>query len=160
MTFGKPRIGLLAVTLVTVMAVVSVVGIYAVLIGTYQGGEVTVGGTGAGNVMYSSDNAEAGSWSTTLTPSDASASWYSRLDISSGDYSGPVTVTWQLQQKTGSSTWTNVSGATTSTSIVLSGSAQNVYTTSNGVWASNNRDWGTDVTAAGTYRVVATVESA
>jgi hypothetical protein len=108
-----------------------------------------------GTITYSLNNAEAGTWSTTLTLSGPSDNWYSRLEING--HNGPVTVTWMLQQKTGVSSWTDVSGAAISTSILLSGSAQNVYATSNGAYGSGNCNWGQDVTASGTYRVVATV---
>ena len=161
MNYGnKSQKMLLAATLVTVFSIVSVVGIYAVLIGQFQGGEVTVGGVGASTVTYGLDNIEAGTWTATLAPSNDSTSWYTRLEISAGSYSGPVTIDWHLERKTGTDTWTDVSGATVSTSMVLSGSAQNVYATSNGAYSSGNHDWGTDVVTAGTYRVIATVESA
>jgi spore coat protein U-like protein len=110
-------------------------------------------------VRYSLDNNATGSWTDTIEPSNSSSSWYSRLEISAGDYSGPVTVTWQLQQKTGSSEWTDVAGGDTTTTITLTGAAQNIYATSDGLWATSNYDWSTDVLTAGTYRVVATVES-
>ena len=151
---------LLVGTILTVLSIVSVVGIYAVLIGQFQGGEVTVGGVGASTVTYSLDNIEAGTWTATLAPSNDSTSWYTRLEIGASSYSGPVNITWHLEQKTGVDTWTDVSGATVSTSIVLSGGAQNVYATSDGTYAAGNHDWETDVEAAGTYRVIATVESA
>jgi hypothetical protein len=108
-----------------------------------------------GTITYSLNNAEAGTWSTSLTLSGPSDNWYLRLEING--YNGPVTVTWMLQQKTEVSSWTYVSGAAISTSRVLSGSAQNVYATSNGAYSSGNCNWGQDVTTSGTYRVVATV---
>lgn len=157
---GKSRKGLLAVTLVTVLSIVSVIAVYAVFIGSFTGGDVTVGGMGSGNVMYSSVNADPGTWTSTLSPSGAGVAWYSRLEIVAGGYSGPVTITWQLQQETGASTWTDVAGASASTSMVLTGGAENVYATSDGAYAAGNHDWGPNVAAAGTYRVFVSVGSA
>ena len=110
-----------------------------------------------GTVTYSLDNAEAGTWTTTLTSSGPSAPWYSRLEINDAGYNGPVTVTWMLQQKTGVSNWTDVSGDALLTSLVLSGSVHNVYATSDGAYSPGNYNWGQDVTASGTYRVVVTI---
>jgi len=118
---------------------------------------LSVGVIGDSTVTYTVDNNETGVWTTTLAVSSPSAAWYSRLQINTGDYSGPVTMTWQLQQKTGDSTWGDVGGSV-STSLVLSGIAQNVYATSNGAYAAGNHDWGMDVPTAGTYRVVVTAE--
>ena len=156
----KSRKGFLAVTLVTVLSIVSVIGVYAVFLGSYTGGEVTVGGMGSGNVMYSSVNADPGTWTSTLSPSGAGIAWYSRIEIATGGYSGPVTIAWQLQQKTGASSWTDVTDANATTSMVLTGGAQNVYATSDGAYAAGNHDWGPHVAAAGTYRVFVSVGSA
>ncbi len=155
---SKSRKGLLALTLVTVLAIVSVVTVYAVLIGTFQGGEVTVGGVGSSTVMYSLDNNQTGAWTTTLNASGPGAAWYSRLEINGGDYSGPVTITWQLQQK--GATWMDVSGATATTSMTLSGTPQNVYATSDGAYGAGNHNWGSNVATSGAYRVLVTVQSA
>ena len=143
----------LAVTLLIVSILSSVVVTYADVI---VGNEKPLQGT----VTYSLNNAEAGTWTTTLSLSISSQPWYSRLEINGDGYKGPVTVIWNLQQKTGVSSWTDVSGDTISTSIVLSGNAQNVYATSSGAYSSGNYNWEQDVTAAGTYRVIATVMSA
>jgi len=146
------------VTLVTVLSIVAVISVYAVLIGTFTGGDVTVGGMGSGDLKYSSDNLEAGTWASTLNTSGPGATWYSRLDIAASGYSGPVTITWQLEQK--GAAWTNVTGANLLTSMVLTGGAQNVYGTGNGAWAADNHDWGAHSAANGTYRVFVYVESA
>ena len=138
--------------MVTVLSIVAVVSVYAVLIGSFTGGEVTVGGTGAGSVSYSLTNAVP--WDSSLP--NASASWYSRLVLSDGGYSGPVSITWVLQKKTETSTWGNLT--TTPTSIVLTGSAQTIYTSADGLIAGNH-DWVLDVTGSGTYRVIAEVNS-
>jgi hypothetical protein len=110
-----------------------------------------------GTVTYSPDNAENGMWSTTLTISNPSDPWYSRMEINSAGFDRHVTVIWQLQQKTDFASWTAVSGAVISTSITLSGGAQNVYATNDGAYSSSNHEWGQNSVKSGTYRVVATL---
>lgn len=146
-------------TLLTVAAVALTVVVAAVTIGSFTGGEVTIGGVGSSEVTYSLDNIN-GPYTPTLEPASASTPWFTRLEINGGDYSGPVIITWQLEQKTGPTPdWTAVSGADTTTTITLSGSAEIVYASSDGT-TTGNYDWDTDVTESGTYRVVVTVESA
>jgi hypothetical protein len=152
---NKSKRRLLAITALTVVAIASVLTVYAVTIGTFTGGEVTIGGVASSTVTYSLDNS---SYTTTLSPSGTSTAWYTRLEIGSGSYNGPVQITWQLQQETAPSTWTDVSGAYTTTDITLSGIAEDVYASDDGT-STSNYDWSSDVTTAGTYRVVATVES-
>jgi hypothetical protein len=143
-------------TMLTILSTASVVTVYAVLIGTFTGGEVTVGGSAAGTVEYSLDQS---TWSTTLSPASNITSWYSRLSINGGQYSGSaVTISWQLQRKVSESAWSNVGTATTTT-MTLPAGAQLVYATANGQ-ATGNRDWKADATETGTYRVLATVNSA
>ena len=156
---GKSRKGLLAVTLVTVLSILLVVGVYAVFLGSFTGGEVTVGGMGSSNLRYSADNVDPGTWTATLNSSGAGVAWYSRLEIAAGGYSGPVNMTWHLEKKTDATTWTDVSGANASTSIVLTGNAQTVYATSDG-GITGNHNWGSNVAANGAYRVLVDVESA
>jgi hypothetical protein len=127
----------------------------AAIIGTFPGGDVTIGGMASSDVTYSSDNNADGSWTTTLAPSGVSDPWYTRLEIGSGSFNGPVEITWQLQQKT--TDWGDIGTAQT-TNIVLSGNAENVYASSDGS-NSTNYNWSTDISSAGTYRVVATVDS-
>ena len=140
----------LAAVLLVVVVLSSVVVAYA---------EVTVGSVAPlqGAVMYSLDNAEVRTWNTTLTPNGPLAPWYSRLEINGAGYNGHVTIIWKLQQSSGYSSWTDVSGAAMSSSMVLSGSVQSVYATSNGAYSSSNYNWGQDITASGTYRVVVTI---
>ena len=126
------------------------------MIGTFTGLEVTVLGSQAGTqVTYSSTNSDP--WTPTLVPS---GSWYTRLEINAGAYSGPVTVTWQLYLKDGPSSWTAVNSSIT-TLITLSGAAESVYASGDGT-IGTNFDWSTTGYAdeAGTYRVVAIVNSA
>jgi hypothetical protein len=154
----NPRKKLLAVTLVTVLSIVAVVSVYAVIIGTFQGLEVTVGGA-QGSIGYSADNVEPGSWTETLDTIGVGVAWYARFEIPTGGYSGPVTITWQLQNKTGALTWADIADASESTSVVFTGSDQNVYATSLGA-ITGNHDWGADFPRAGTYRVIVQVNSA
>jgi hypothetical protein len=143
--------------MVAVLSIVAVVSVYAVLIGSFTGGDVTVGGMGSGNLMYNVDNLEAGSWTSTLDSSGVGVAWYSRLEIDDGGYAGPVTITWKLQQET--ATWTDVPGATQTTTITLTGGVENVYASGTGV-STGNHDWGAQCLQAGTYRVIVSVESA
>lgn len=151
----RSKKGLFALTLLTALAMATV-AVTAVLLGTFTGDEVTIGGLASSAVTYSLDNS---TFSTTLEPSSASDSWYTRLEISAGDYSGPVAITWQLEQKEDLTTWTPVSGASTTTDVVLAGTQEDIYASSDGL-STTNYDWSTNVSEAGTYRVVATVDSA
>ena len=144
-------------TLVTVLSIVAVVSVYAVLIGSFTGGDVTVGGMGSGNLMYNADNNETGTWASTLSSSGVGVAWYSRLEIATGGYAGPVTITWQMQQE--NATWTDVPGASQTTSIVLTGGAQNVYASDTGT-STTDHNWGVQCLQPGTYRVIVSVESA
>jgi hypothetical protein len=142
--------------MLTILSTASVVTVYAVLIGTFTGGSVTIGGSAAGTVYYSEDQS---TWTTTLSPSSPAASWYTKLTVDGGQYSGSaVTVTWQLQRQISESTWSNV-GSTTVTSMTLAAGSNDIFATANGL-STNNRDWGVDVTEEGTYRVEAVINSA
>jgi hypothetical protein len=156
---SKSQRAFAAVTLLTVASVALVLIVYAALLGTIPGGEVYIGGSGSvnGTVYYSTDNTN-GPWTTTLNLSGTGpgTSWYARLNTNTG-YSGPVTISWQLQIKTGTSTWANVGSAQT-TSISLDGTAQTIYTS--GISNSGNHDWKAEVNSqAATYRVYVTVNT-
>jgi hypothetical protein len=142
--------------LLTVISIASVVAVYAVLIGTYPGGDVTIGGGASGTVTYSTDQS---TWTDTLSPADVDEAWYSKINIDGGQYAGTsVTITWQLQRKTGDTTWSDL-GLATTTTMSLGDSAQDVYATTDGQ-SSGNRNWSLDITQQGTYRVLVTVNSA
>lgn len=147
-----------AVTLATVASIALVLFVYATLLGTIPGGEVFIGGGSSvgGTVYYTEDNAN-GPWTTTLNLASPTA-WYARLNTTVG-YSGPVTVTWQLQRKTGVSpdVWTDV-GSPQTTNVSLDGTAQAVYTS--GFSNTGNHDWSTEVAGQdATYRVYVTVNT-
>lgn len=146
-----------AVTLATVASVALVLFVYATLLGTIPGGEVFIGSGSSvgGTIYYATDNVN-GPWTTTLSLSSASTSWYARLNTTAG-YSGPVTISWQLQEKTGTSTWADVSTPQT-TNVSLDGTTQAVYTS--GFTSTGNHDWVTEVAGQdATYRVYVTVST-
>ena len=155
MNYGnRSRKSLIMLTMLTILSVASVAVVYAALIGTFTGGNVTIGGVATGAVTYSTDNS---TWTTSLSAPSADTAWYTKLTLNSGNYSGrAITISWQLQQKTGESTWTPVDTPTTTAMTLVAGS-QDVYATLTGVWT-GNRDWGA-VSAEGVFRVVATVNS-
>jgi hypothetical protein len=140
---------------VAVLSIVTVVSVYAVWIGAFQGGEVTVGTAESGSVKYSLTNVEGATWASSLE-NPTSASWYSRLEFLADGYSGPVSITWKLQKKTGTS-WDNITS--TLTPVTLTGAAQNIYVTGDGL-IDGNRDWELlGVTGSGTYRVIVEINS-
>jgi hypothetical protein len=155
----KSRKLLFIATALTIVVLALVLSVYAaVLLGTFQGGKVIVGGVGSSSVTYSTTNATDGTWTSTLTAGTVSSDWYSRLEISeSNTYSGPVTITWQLQIESSPDTWTNV-GSTVTTTVTLTTGAQDVYASTNGL-ITGNTDWGSSITSAGTYAITATVDS-
>jgi hypothetical protein len=147
---------LLVTTAMTIMALATVLTVYAVLVGTYSGGEVAVGGT-SGAVTYSSTNSEGATWSASIQPTNTSDPWFARLQIT---YSGPITITWQLETKAGESSWSPVSGATVTTNTTLTGTGSHyVYASDDGT-INGNLDWSTKTSISGIYRVTATVNSA
>jgi hypothetical protein len=155
----KSRKLLLIATAITIVALVSVMYTYAVLIGTFPGGAVTVGGVGSSTITYSTTNStDPSTWGTTLQVTSLSTPWYARLEIgSSNKYSGPVTITWQLQNETAPNTWSPV-GSPKTTSVTLSKGAQIVYASADGT-ITDNTNWESLISLAGTYNVTATVDS-
>ena len=133
------------------------VAVTAVFLDSFQGGDVTIGGMAVSNVTYDPDNDEVATWTTELTSTTVSDPWYARLEVpAGGSFSGPVTITWQLQKKDAG--WTDV-GSPQTTNRVLSGGAEEVYASTDG-GNSGNHNWATEATTAGTYRVVASIASA
>ena len=152
---NKSKKGLLTATLLAVVAIALTVVVAAVTIGNFTGDVVTIGGMATSTINYSTDGTD---WGTTLETTGISDPWYARLEIPDGSFNGPVQITWQLQQNTGS--WTDVGTAQTTTRT-LSGNTETVYVTSDGdiTVLADSYDWSTDVSAAGSYRVIVTVES-
>ena len=146
---------LIVSTAITIIALASVLTVSAaVLLGTINGGNVTVAGVASGQITYGTTADGSGGWSDTLEIS--TGSWYTKLSVDAG-YSGPVTITWQLQSYA-TGTWTNA-GSTTTTTCTLSGSGDILYATTDGT-ITGNRDWSQTATSQATYRVIATISSA
>jgi hypothetical protein len=148
---------LITATALTIMTIVIIGSVYAAaILGIFQGGPVSVGGVSLGTVSYSGDNSLPGTWTGTLQVSSSSDPWYVRIQVSG--YTGPVTINWQLQVETAPSIYTDVSGASVTTSVSLIGSSQYIYASNDGSNGSN-QNWGNDCLTNGTYIVAATVES-
>ena len=147
----KSRKLLFVATTITILALSSVLAVYAaVLLGTFTGGTVTVGGVVTGTPKYSSTtDGPTGDWQLNLQIVSLSTPWYTKLDLNAG-YSGRVEVIWLLESDA-SGLWTDVTDATITTYPVLSGDGQAVYA---------NQNWATFATEAGSYRVIAVVNSA
>jgi len=154
----KPQRAFLAVTLLTVLAVTSVFMVYAVILSTLYGGNVTVVGF-TGNVWYDESNStNAADWTAAIANISASEPWYAKLNITTSDYTGAATVTWTLQ-KLVSGDWEDQS-ATQSTSTTITGSTQTIYAASTGTDQANNKNWGAETTSAATYRIKAVITHA
>ena len=136
----------------TIAALASVLGVSTPNLEKYTGGNVSVGGDTSGTITYNPNANGVGIWSQTLQPS---GSWYARLAIGNG-YSGSITIKWKLQSETAPSTWTTINGATLTTTITPSGSAQVVYATANGDIA-GNCDWSLYANGEGIYHVIAII---
>jgi len=141
------------VTLIALISIALIIAVYASLLATFQGGEVTVGGISA-NVQYSTTNSTGASWSANLY--NVTGSWYTRNNFTS-TYQGTVKITWQLEKNTGS--WGNVSTPVITTSYTLNGNgSQLVYAGTDGL-ISSNQDWSSKTSGDGSYRVVVYVET-
>jgi hypothetical protein len=154
MNNGKKSKKLLLVsTIITIIALATVLTVYAAFVGSFSGGEVAVGGA-SGAVTYSLTNDAGATWSSSIPTNGPDDPWYARLQIT---YSGPVSIFWQLQTKSGSS-WSDVSNANATTVASLSGT-QYVYASGDGT-IGTNLDWSTKIDISGIYRVNVTVNSA
>src|SRR3990170_7449383 len=115
----KPRKAFLAVTVMTVLAVTTVFLVYAVILGTYYGGNVSVSQI-QGTVYY--NNPDVAGWSATLSVGNGTV-WNTRLNVTNTPSSQTVNVAWTLQKyNTTSSAWDTVSGPSPpTTTIALNG---------------------------------------
>jgi len=142
-TTRRPQSAFLAVTLITVIAVTTVFMVYAAILATYYGSNVTVSQPG-GAVEYNLSNTSNSSWTGSLSIINGTA-WYARINITNTG-SQAVTLRWILQ----------LSGVDQSnpvnTTITLSGGTRTVYATGTGVFSSNY-NWGQLTSTGGTYRV-------
>lgn len=147
--------GFVVVTLITLLAIATVIVIYATLLTTIPGGEVLVGEDVDGDVYYSETNLEPGTWTSTLNVTSITDSWYARINFTSG-YTGGVTITWYLQKK--GESYANTTFTETTTVVLTGLMNQAVYASSDGE-ITGNKNWGADAGTAGQYRVKAWVET-
>ena len=140
---------LIALTLITFVS--------AVVIGSFFSPLYTYYPPGEGTTEMSIDNS---TWSTSSQSGiGAGALMYVRFVTTAG-YSGPATITWQLQIN--SPTWTDVAGAYETSTVTLTGLAgQILYATANGVGPAGNYEFASDFTSTITvqYRVHVTIDS-
>jgi len=153
-TTQKSQRTFMTVTLITVIAVATVFIVYAAILGTYPGGEVSIQ-TMQGTMYYWGVGST--SWATTLSVGNGT-NWYARLNVTNVP-SQTVNVTWTLEWLNGA-TWETVSGPTPDeTQITLTGTPTAIYVTALGT-ESGNYNWGTHTTTLDrTYRVKAVVET-
>jgi hypothetical protein len=145
----KSQKGFVAVTLITLLAIATVIVVYAALLGTFTGQNVTVVAV-KGTVEYSQDNSSG--WATSLIDVPINGSWYARFTTDPGGYTGNVIITWDLYN-------TTLVYTVTTTSFYLDGTAQNIYASSNGL-QSTNYNWDLKTTAAGNYYIKVTIQTA
>jgi hypothetical protein len=148
----KNQRAFIAVTMMTVLAVTVVFMVYAALLGTYPGAEVTVNEMG-GTIYYNSPDVGS-DWTTTISIGNGTT-WYARLNVSNTP-SQNVSVTWTLEENNGTA-WNTVSGPSPpTTNIQLTGANTAIYVTDWGT-SSGNYDWSPDTKTAGTFRVKAVI---
>ena len=146
----------MTVTAITVIAIATVFIVYAAILGTYPGGDVSIQQMTA-TMYYQGDGST--SWATTLSIGNGTA-WYARLNLTASIPSQTVNVTWTLERDLGGGSWETVSGPTPpETQITLTGTPTAVYVTADGTDTSNY-NWGQHTeTVNEIYRVKAVVES-
>ena len=145
----------MTVTAITVIAIATVFIVYAAILGTYPGGNVSIQQMTA-TMYYQGDGSST--WATTLSIGNGTA-WYARLNLTTSIPSQTVNVTWTLEWNN-LGTWETVSGPTPSeTQITLTGTPTAIYATADGT-DSGNYNWGQHTTSQNeVYRVKAVVES-
>jgi hypothetical protein len=150
----KSRKLLLVSTALTVIALASVLTVYAAVLGTFNGNAFTVNNVASGTVTYSTDGGS--NFGASASAFNVGGTLFTRFELSSTSYPGSATVTWQLQKD--NSGWANV-GSPVTTTVSLTGSVQTIYASTDGDSAGNT-NWGALITAGGSYRVIATVATA
>ena len=140
-------------TTLTVMSLIAVAVASSALLGTFNGNAVTVNDVASGTVTYSTDGGST--YSATASSFNVGGSLFARFEVSSCSYSGPATLTWQLQEFT--TTWTNI-GSSVTTSVSSISTSQPIYASANGTTTSLH-NFGTDIHEGGSYRVSVTVNS-
>jgi len=145
----------MTVTAITVIAITTVFLVYAAILGTYHGGDVSIQ-TMAATIYYQGQGST--SWAPTLSVGNGT-NWYARLNVTTNIPSQTVNVTWTLEWNN-AGTWETVGGTSApETQITLTGVATAIYATATGT-ESGNYNWGTHTaTLDRTYRVKAVVET-
>jgi hypothetical protein len=152
-TTQKSQRTFMTVTMITVIAVTTVFIVYAAILGTYPGGNVSIQ-TMQGTMYYWGTGSTT--WATTLSVGNGTA-WYARLNVTNVP-SQTVNVTWTLEWDN-SGTWDPVSTSAPETQITLTGASTAIYATAAGT-ESGNYNWGTHTqTLDRVYRVKAVVET-
>jgi hypothetical protein len=150
------------VTLIALLATASIIVLYGAMLGTFEGGKVTVVALN-GTLKYNRTNsATASDWNVTLDNVPIGSSWYALFNTSSTGYQGNVNITWTLQNETSTDVWENVTPSVnqTTNNHYLDGTAGQVIYASTDGNQGTNKDWGASTTSAGTYRIKMTVTTA
>jgi len=149
----KSQRGFVAVTLITLLAIALVLVVYATILGTFTGSDVTVV-TLSGDVQYCQN--ATGPWTTTLSNIGNGSAWYARFETTSSGYAGLVNMTWGLLES-----GTEVSPSVNQTTqVTLTGtSGQIIYASADGT-TTGIKNWGANTTQAGTYQIKVTIETA
>ena len=150
------------VTLIALFVTASIIGLYATMLGTFEGGKVTVVAM-YGTLKYSETNSTTASdWNVTLDNVAIGSSWYALFNTSSTGYEGNVNITWILQQETLPDDWDDVTPGVNQTAnnyYLDSTAGQVIYASTDGNQGTN-KNWGASTTSAGTYRIEMTVTTA
>jgi len=154
-TTQKSQRTFMTVTLITVIAITTVFIVYAAIMGTYPGGNVSIQQMTA-TMYYQGDGSST--WATTLSIGNGTT-WYTRLNLTASIPSQTVNVTWTLEWNN-AGTWETVSGPTPpETQITLAGTPTAIYVTADGTYGPGY-DWGQHTqTVNEIYRVKAVVET-
>lgn len=104
-TTQKSQRTFMTVTMITVIAVTTVFIVYAAILGTYPGGDVSIQ-TMQGTIYYKGEGSTT--WATTLSVGNGTA-WYARLNVTTNVPSQTVNVTWTLEYNN-VGTWEIVGG--------------------------------------------------
>lgn len=139
--------------LLLVLASISTVT-YAILeLGTFFSGEVTTVVV-EGDVTLS-QTTDAITWLDTLTSVNVGGSWYARFEVVGDGYTGPVTITWTLQEIIDADPVDTT--YYTETIFTLDGSSHIIYASPDGT-ITGIKDWGEHTTEAGTWQIKCLVE--
>jgi hypothetical protein len=153
-TTKKSQRTFISVTMITVVALATVFIVYAAILATYMGSDVTVNTLG-GTVGYSITDIN-GPYSAGTISINNGTFWYASLSIT-GAAAQIVKITWTLQCSN-NTFWTRV--VTPSYSLAVG--PNTIYATIGGDGPSGNYNWGQDTDVQSgtlTYQVKATVET-